>query len=66
MNADNCRTLIADAIGSPVVSLKAKVNVLNDAGDDDSLIGGNGTDWYFRALDDVIIGLASGEITDVL
>jgi hypothetical protein len=66
VNADNYRTRIADAIGSPVVSLKAKVNVLNDAGEDDSLIGGNGTDWYFRALDDVIIGLASGEITDLL
>jgi serralysin len=53
-------------VGSPAVSLKAKVNVLNDAGEDDSLVGGNGTDWYFRALDDVVTGLVTGEILDVL
>jgi len=52
--------------GSPAVSLKAKVNVLNDAGEDDQLNGGTGTDWYFRAVDDVITGLAAGEILDVL
>jgi len=52
--------------GSPAVSLKAKVNVLNDAGEDDQLNGGTGTDWYFRAIDDVITGLAAGEILDVL
>ena len=53
-------------VGSPAVSLKAKVNVLNDAGEDDSLIGGNGTDWYFRALDDLVTGLVTGEILDIL
>ena len=53
-------------VGSPVVSLKAKLNVLNDAGDDDSLTGGAGSDWYFRALDDAILGLASGELIDLL
>ena len=53
-------------LGAPAVSLKAKVNVLNDAGEDDSLVGGNGTDWYFQALDDVVTGLATGEILDVL
>ncbi len=53
-------------VGSPAVSLKAKVNVLNDLGEEDVLIGGNGTDWYFRALDDVITGLVPGEILDVL
>ena len=53
-------------VGAPAVSLKAKVNVLNDAGEDDSLVGGNGTDWYFRALDDVVTGLVTGEILDVL
>jgi len=53
-------------VGSPVVSLKAKTNVLNDAGEDDSLTGGTGTDWYFRALDDAITDLFAGEIIDVL
>jgi hypothetical protein len=48
------------------VSLKAKTTVLNDAGEDDSLIGGTGTDWYFRALDDSITGLLAGESLDVL
>jgi serralysin len=54
------------SVGAPAVSLKAKVNVLNDAGEDDSLVGGNGTDWYFRALDDVVTGLVTGEIMDIL
>jgi Ca2+-binding RTX toxin-like protein len=53
-------------VGAPAVSFKAKVNVLNDAGEDDSLVGGNGTDWYFRALDDVVTGLVTGEVLDVL
>jgi serralysin len=54
------------SVGAPAVSLKAKVNVLNDAGEDDSLVGGNGTDWYFRALDDVVTGLATDEVLDIL
>ena len=53
-------------VGSPAVSLKATINVLNDAGEDDSLTGGTGTDWYFRAVDDVITDLFAGEIIDVL
>jgi serralysin len=53
-------------VGSPVVSLKAKTNVLNDAGEDDILTGGGNTDWYFRALDDVITDLITGELIDVL
>ncbi|MFO1002246.1 MAG: choice-of-anchor Q domain-containing protein [Planctomycetaceae bacterium] len=53
-------------VGSPVVSLKSTINVLNDAGEDDSLTGGTGTDWYFRAVDDVITDLFAGEIIDVL
>ena len=52
--------------GSPQVSLKAKVNVLNDSGADDRLTGGADLDWYFRAIDDVITDLASGERIDVL
>lgn len=53
-------------VGSPVVSLKARTNVLNDAGDDDSVSGGAGSDWYFRALDDAILDLATGELVDLL
>jgi ELWxxDGT repeat protein len=59
-------TRLRAGVGSPVVSLKAKLNVLNDAGDDDSLAGGTGSDWYFRALDDAITGLATGELIDLL
>jgi ELWxxDGT repeat protein len=59
-------TSLRAGVGSPSVSLKAKVNVLNDAGEDDALLGGADSDWYFRALDDVITGLVSGELIDVL
>ncbi len=52
--------------GSPKPSLKAKTTVFNDAGENDQLNGSTGTDWYIKALDDVITGLVSGEITDVL
>lgn len=53
-------------VGSPAVSLKAKINVLNDAGEDDSLTGGANSDWYFRAVDDAITDLFTGEIIDLL
>ena len=53
-------------MGNPVVSLKAKTNVVNDAGEDDVLTGGTGTDWYFRAVDDAISDLFAGETIDVL
>ena len=53
-------------VGSPIVSLKATINVLNDAGEDDSLTGGANSDWFFRAMDDVFTDLFAGEITDVL
>ena len=46
--------------------MKAKSNVLNDAGEDDILTGGGNTDWYFRALDDVITDIVTGELIDVL
>ena len=32
----------------------------------DSLTGGGGTDWYFRALDDVITDPLAAESIDVL
>jgi ELWxxDGT repeat protein len=53
-------------VSSPIVSLKAKLNVLNDAGEDDILTGGSGTDWYLKALDDTITDLFGVELTDVL
>jgi serralysin len=53
-------------VGAPAVSLQATVNVLNDAGEVDSLVGGNGTDWYFRALDDVVTDLVTDEVLDIL
>ena len=69
ISVDTCATRIAKlraGFGSPVVSLKAKTNVLNDAGEDDVLYGGTGTDWFFRALDDIIGDLMSGEMIEVL
>ena len=52
--------------GSPEVSLQSTINVLNDGGEDDVLLGGDDSDWFFRALDDVIIDLFAGEILDTL
>jgi Ca2+-binding RTX toxin-like protein len=59
-------TNLRAGVGSPVVSLKAKVNVLNDAGEDDVMVGGPNTDWFFRAIDDVITDIFAGEVIDVL
>lgn len=59
---DNLR----DGVGSPTVSLKAQVNVLNDSAQKDTLNGGAGVDWYFRALDDAIVGFVAGEEIDLL
>jgi hypothetical protein len=59
-------TQLRAGVGSPTVSLNTTVNVLNDAGDDDALTGGTGTDWYFLALDDIISDLAAGEIKDTI
>jgi Ca2+-binding RTX toxin-like protein len=58
-------------VGTSGASLKKKNNVLNDAGEDDILTGGgvatgDAADWYFRAVDDVLTDLASGELIDVL
>lgn len=53
-------------VGSPVASLRAKINVLNDAGEDDILTGGAGTDWFLKALDDTITDLFGVELTDAL
>ena len=59
-------TNLRAGVGSPLVSLKARTNVLNDAGEDDVLYGGTGIDWFIRAADDVIADLFSGEILDLL
>jgi Ca2+-binding RTX toxin-like protein len=63
--ADRITNLRA-GVGSPLVSLKTTINVLNDAGEDDVLVGGTGTDWFFRAVDDVIADLFAGELIEVL
>ena len=59
-------TNLRAGVGSPLVSLKATINVLNDAGEDDVLYGGTDTDWFFRAVDDVITDLFAGETIEVL
>jgi Ca2+-binding RTX toxin-like protein len=53
-------------VGVSGASLKAKVNVFNDPAAIDTLTGGGGTDWYFRALDDIITDLLAAESVDVL
>jgi Ca2+-binding RTX toxin-like protein len=57
---------LRNGAGSPAVSLKAKINVLDDAAAVDRLAGGGNADWYFRALNDIISDLVTGEILDVL
>ncbi len=57
---------LRSGVGASNASLKAKINVLNDSGEDDVLTGGTGQDWYFAALDDVITDLIAGEIVDSL
>ncbi len=59
-------TRLRTGVGFFGLSLKAKVDVLNDAGDDDSVIGGSSNDWYFRAIDDVVTDLFAGEVIDLL
>ena len=59
-------TNLRAGVGSPLVSLKTTINVLNDGGEDDVIVGGPDTDWFFRALDDVITDLVAGELIDVL
>jgi Ca2+-binding RTX toxin-like protein len=53
-------------VGSPAVTLKAKTTALNDSGEKDSLTGGSGADWYFKAIDEAILDLFSGEIVEAL
>ena len=69
ISADPYATRITNlraGVGSPLVSLKARINVLNDAGEDDVMVGAGNSDWFFRALDDVITDLVAGELIDVL
>ena len=53
-------------VGTPTVSLKAKTNVLKDSSPSDSLTGGSGTDWFFKAVDDALTDLLAGEELDLL
>ncbi len=59
-------TNLRAGVGSPIVSLQATINVLNDANEIDTLTGGTGFDWYFQAVDDVITDLFAGAVVDVL
>lgn len=52
-------------VRSPLLSLKATINVFNDGGENDVIIGGGHSDWFFQALDDVINDLANGELIDI-
>jgi ELWxxDGT repeat protein len=55
-------------VGASGASLKKRLTVVNDGGEDDSLTGGGGIDWYFSAPDDVLadISSGSGELNDAL
>jgi Ca2+-binding RTX toxin-like protein len=55
-------------VGASNTSLKAKVNVTNDAtsGSVDTLTGGSDEDWYFKAVDDIVTDLFAGEFLDLL
>jgi ELWxxDGT repeat protein len=57
---------LRSGVGASTTSLKAKINVLDDAVAIDTMSGGGGQDWYFRALDDVISDLLAAESVDVL
>jgi Ca2+-binding RTX toxin-like protein len=59
-------TNLRAGVGSPAVSLKTTIDVLNDSGEDDVMAGRGDSDWFFRALDDVISDLVAGELIDVL
>lgn len=59
-------TNIRAGVGPSMTSLKAKINVLSDVAQPDSLTGGIGKDWYFRAVDDVLSDLVTGESIDLL
>lgn len=52
-------------VGSPTVSLAKGLNVFDDSHQKDTLTGGSGRDWYFRALDDLITDLWARESMDV-
>jgi Ca2+-binding RTX toxin-like protein len=53
-------------VGASAASLKAKLNVTDDAGAIDTLTGEAATDWYFSAVNDVIEDLLATESVDAL
>jgi Ca2+-binding RTX toxin-like protein len=57
---------LRSSVGTSGASLKATINVVTDAGEDDILAGDADLDWYFSALNDTISDLFAGEITDAL
>ena len=69
VSADAYETRIASlraGVGRPLAFLKATINVLNDGGEDDVMVGGGDSDWFLRALGDVINDLVNGELIDIL
>jgi Ca2+-binding RTX toxin-like protein len=60
------RTNLQTGVGASNASLKAMINVLNDAGEDDVLTGGTDADWFFAAIDDLVTDLSVGELVDLL
>lgn len=59
-------TQLRAGVGGTSAALKAKVTVINDAGDDDLLTGGTGEDWFLKAADGLITDLLPIELLDVL
>lgn len=59
-------TNLRAGVGASLASLQAGINVLDDSAAIDTLTGDAGTDWYLRALDDVITDLFAGETIDLL
>jgi Ca2+-binding RTX toxin-like protein len=59
-------TNLRAGVGASLASLQAGISVLDDGADADTLTGNSGTDWYFRALDDIISDLFAGEFEDLL
>ncbi len=57
---------IRAGVGAPPVALQAQTNVLTDGPNVDELFGGLGQDWFFLALNDVLMDLEAGELQDQL
>jgi Ca2+-binding RTX toxin-like protein len=59
-------TQLSTGTGSPAVSLRARINVLNEPAEVDLMTGSTGTDWFFAAFDDVVQDRTLSELLDSL